>query len=282
MTKQHNKKRNTGLIYEFLVRYMARSIIDGNTLSFKKTKRILKKHFKQDTQLYREFRLFNSLVTTTASSREVAKSIVTEARRAAIDYDMEQLNREKSLLIKNINYGLKDKDIYETKIPYYTTYATVQTLLNDWRMNCLENIHRTAEYENKVIDWLVQEKVLDYNVNPDSTDATNLVLEIARSKLNKKYDNTLSERQKQLIRMYVFDGLQEDVRSSINEILKTTSDVLQSLNVEFVNENYMLEKVIHVETLIEKQDQEITDDLVIRCLKYCELIDATEEKNASR
>jgi uncharacterized protein (UPF0210 family) len=123
---------------------------------------------------------------------------------------------------------------------------------------------------------------LDYSVKPDSTDATNLVLEIARSKLNKKYDNTLSERQKQLIRMYVFDGLQEDVRSSINEILKTTSDVLQSLNVEFVNENYMLEKVIHVETLIEKQDQEITDDLVIRCLKYCELIDATEEKNASR
>ena len=47
------------------------SPLESIVSSFKKTKRILKKHFKQDTQLYREFRLFNSLVTTTASKSDV-------------------------------------------------------------------------------------------------------------------------------------------------------------------------------------------------------------------
>jgi hypothetical protein len=279
MNKQHNKKRNTGLIYEFLVRYMARCIIEGNTSSFRKTKRILKKHFKQDTQLYREFRLFNSLVTTTASSREVAKSIVSEARRAAIDYEVDQLDHEKSLLIKNINYGLKDRLIYEANIPCYTIYATVQTLLNDWRLNRLENIHRTAEYESKAIEWLIKPKPQEHESELSYSDSTNLVLEIARNKLNKKYHGTLNERQKDLIRTYVFDGTDSGIRSSIDEILETTTCVIQSLNMEFIKENYMLEKVIHVEKLVEKPGQKITDDLVIHCLKYCELIEAAGDKN---
>jgi hypothetical protein len=282
MNKQHNKKRNTGLIYEFLVRYMARSIIEGNTSSFKKTKRILKKHFKQDTQLYREFRLFNSLVTTTASSREVAKSIVSEARRAAIDYEMDQLSREKSLLIKNINYGLKDKSVYEASVPYYTIYATVQTLLNDWRLNRLENIHRTAEYENKVVDWLVKQKPQQYEPEQSHSDSTNLVLEIARNKLNKKYNGTLNDRQKDLIRTYVFDDTSDSIKSRVDEILQSTVSAMQSLNMEFINENHMLEKIIRVETLVEKPGQKVTDDLVVRCLKYCELIEAVEDKNDNR
>ena len=77
-------------------------------------------------------------------------------------------------------------------------------MLSDWRLDRLENISRTAEYEDRVVQWLVKDKTKECNDSLSITESSSLVLEIARDKLNKKYDSTLSDRQKKLIRTYVF------------------------------------------------------------------------------
>ena len=88
MAKTHNKKRNVGLIYEFLVRYMAESLIDGQDDLFNDATNIFKECFRPGTELYREFRLFNALAKTTVSSKSIAASILNEARIAAKNYDI--------------------------------------------------------------------------------------------------------------------------------------------------------------------------------------------------
>ena len=153
MSKSHNKKRNVGIIYEQLLRTMAESLIVDETEKYRKALNIIRKHFRQGTQLYREFRLFNALVKTSVNKESLATRILQEAKTAALDFDSSQLRKEKAALIKDINYILADSSFYNQRIREYREYATIQTLLNDWRAP-QSNIPRIADYENKVCDML--------------------------------------------------------------------------------------------------------------------------------
>ena len=64
MTK-HNKKRNVGLVYEMLLRFITESIISNNEILAKKAIKIIERRFDKNTELYKEFRLFNALAKST-------------------------------------------------------------------------------------------------------------------------------------------------------------------------------------------------------------------------
>jgi len=143
---RHNKKRNTGLVYEFLARCIAQSIVENEEDRREKALKIVNEHFRKGTELYREFRLFNALIATTVSNESVANSILQEAKNAARNYDSSKLDHEKSLLIRSINYKLnKNGDFYSQNVPEYTQYATVQQLLNEWRLGVDADIAKIGE-----------------------------------------------------------------------------------------------------------------------------------------
>src|SRR6056297_1342856 len=95
--KSHNKKRNTGLLYEFLVRRISEALLEGDQKKSNIALKVIKKHFsKENSQLYKEFRLINSLMKTTVGSEHTAASIIKEAKRAAKSHNNKSLDREKS------------------------------------------------------------------------------------------------------------------------------------------------------------------------------------------
>jgi hypothetical protein len=79
---KHNKKRNVGLIHEQIVRYASERVVDGDEAKTKKAISILSNHFRAGTELYKEFRLFNSLVHTNVSSKAIARRIIIESKDA--------------------------------------------------------------------------------------------------------------------------------------------------------------------------------------------------------
>ena len=93
MSKAHQKKRNSGLLYEFLVHCISRALVENDQKKSAAALKILRRHFKPGTELYKEFRLINSLIKTTVSSESVASSIVTEAKAAARSHDIKVLDR---------------------------------------------------------------------------------------------------------------------------------------------------------------------------------------------
>ena len=95
MSRSHNKKRNVGIIYEQLLRTMAASLVSDNNKKYKAALGIVRKHFSPGTQLYKEFRLFNAMVKTTVDKESLATRILKEAKTAALDFDSEQLRKEK-------------------------------------------------------------------------------------------------------------------------------------------------------------------------------------------
>ena len=158
MGKTHNKKRNVGIIYEQLLRLIAKHLVEGNKDKHQEGLAILKRNFKPGSELYREFRLFNALVKTTVPNDSLAARILAEAKLAALDFDAQQLRKEKAQLIKEINRGLNYPDFYQQKVVDYRSYATIQTLLNDWRLGSRADLMRIAKYENQVCQWFAYRK----------------------------------------------------------------------------------------------------------------------------
>ena len=121
------------------------------------------------------------------SDTSVAAAILTEAKQAARRCDTDKLNKEKSLLIRDINHNLKDKNFYHRRIPEYKTYATIQTLLNDWRLEDRADFSRVIQYESVVAQSLLESKVEDLEIEKEANpDIDGLVVKIMTEKINKK------------------------------------------------------------------------------------------------
>ena len=274
MSKSHNKKRNVGIIYELLLRNISDALIRNDKKSAQKALRIIENRFHKSKELYREFRLFNALAKTTVSDTAVAASILTEAKNAARRCDSKKLNREKSLLIRDINHELGDKNFYYRRIPEYTVYATIQTLLNDWRQEDISDLSRVIQYESKMVEILLEQKVekkLDEEID---SDVDKLVVKLLSEKFNKKYGNQFNDEQKSVIRSYVFSITNDSGRvisKLLTELKENTLSEMSELSDKTSNET-LLQKIAGVkEKIVLESVEEVTDETISRFLVISQL-----------
>jgi len=274
MSKSHNKKRNVGIIYELLLRNISDSLIRNDKNSAQKALRIIENRFHKSKELYREFRLFNALVKTTVSDTAVAASILTEAKNAARRCDVKKLNREKSLLIRDINYELDDKNFYFRRIPEYTVYATIQTLLNDWRQRDTSDLSRVVQYESKMVERLLEQKIEKQLDEEIDSNVDKLVVKLLSEKFNKKYGNQFNDEQKSVIRSYVFSITNDNGRAIsklLTELKENTLSEMSELSDKTSNET-LLQKIAGVkEKIVLERVEEVTDETISRFLVISQL-----------
>lgn len=290
MSSKHSKKRNAGLMYEFLVRTISRALVEGDTKTSVAALKIIKRFFKPGTELHRELRLANSLVKTTVSSPGVASSILGEAKTAARAYDREKLDREKSLLIRSVNHSIKDENFYDQHINEYKAYATVQTLLNEWRRGPHEiDISTVAKYEDQLAQWLVSEKAqaVEPSAPAESPGTTRLAMKIMTKKLNEKYAGVLNDRQRALVKAYAFSSIHDD-KTVVRQRLAETRDVLVSSITEFERSNegneFTLKKLHEArQQLLAEDIDRVDDEMMTRFMLYTKLGDelGSEEQHVS-
>ena len=89
---KHNKKRNVGLLHEQLVRYASENLVTGNKENAELAVELLKTHFRDDSALQKEFKLFNALIHTKVPTREIAQQIITESRIACQNHKKNELS----------------------------------------------------------------------------------------------------------------------------------------------------------------------------------------------
>lgn len=281
-TKTHNKKRNSLLIYEFLVRTISRSLVGDDKRRSSTALKILRRHYKPGTELYKEFRLMNALAKSTVSSEHVAASILKEAKIAAQRLDDEKLNREKSLLIRNINHGLNDENFYDQHINEYRLFATIQTLLNEWRASD-KDIQQTAQFEDSMLKHLVTEKSSppDAVLAEDSSGTTRLLMKIMTKKLNEKYNGILNEQQKSLVKAYAYSAASDDqtaIKKKLQEIRENLLNLIDKDEIVPDNE-YVKKKLQETKSLLlDEALDDVNDETVTRFMLYSRLKDELESK----
>lgn len=277
MSKSHNKKRNTALLYEFLVRTISAALVEGDKKKSATALRILKKYYKPGTQLYKEFRLFNALLKTTVSTDSVSSTIINEARAAASSANLTELDREKSLLIRSINYMLKDDNFYDQPVAEYKMYATIQTLLNEWRKTPGDaDIAALGKYEDQLRTWLITEKKsVDLSVNDDSPGTSRLLMKVMMKKLNEKYSTSLNSDQKEIIRSYAFSTANDDqntIKKKLEEIRIDLLNAVDSYSVANPENTYVIQKLNTAKTqMLSESLSNIDDSVVSRFMLYSSL-----------
>ena len=282
-SKSHQKKRNSFLIYEFLIRTISTALVEDDKNKSAAALKIIRKHFKPGTNLYREFRLINSLVKTTVSSEHVAASILKEAKEAVSLIDENKLDREKSLLIRSINHTLNVENFYDQQIAEYRTYATIQLMINEWK-STNKDLQRMALFEDHVMKWLVTEKEAtpDTMITDDTAGTSRLLMKVMTKKLNEKYAGVLNEQQRGMIRAYAFSTVSEDqtsIKAKLGEVKESLVSLVDQYGSEIQHNEYLKNKLSEAKSaLLSESLEQVDDSTVTRFMLYSRLQDELESK----
>lgn len=274
MSRPHNKKRNAALLCEFLILSVSAGLINKNKRQSSMALKLLKKHFVPGSELYKEYRLISSLVKTKVSSEHVAASIIAEAKKASLDYDDEKLDREKSLLIRNINHKLRDSQFFDRQIKEYKIAATAQTLINNWRSGT-DDLQKQAEFEDSLVTWLTRSNdVAESRELSDVPPRMNrMIIKVMTQKLNEKY-GSLTPLQKEIIKLHVGSGKKNE--NMVRTKLASVKDDLLAASKQYVtshpNDSYVCDKLNEFVDRLHTEKLEIVDDeTVSRFLEYAKL-----------
>jgi len=271
MNKSHNKKRNVGIIFEQLVRYASKAIVENNEDVANKVLKITNKFFREGTELYKEYRLFNALYNTTLPSESLATRIISEAKNAARNFDQKKLYKEKSSLIHEINYSFDDPSFYNQRVTSYKSLATIQRLLNSWRSDGID-VDSQAIYESKLHNWLMSEKKTVNLQEMKTQDVDNLAVGIMTRKFNEYFGDNLLPEQSTLLKEYIFSiGKEEKITEIFAKRKETCLDELSNYNVS-CESGIVKEKIALVEEKIrDLPTSDINDDVVSRYLTLMKL-----------
>jgi DNA-binding ferritin-like protein (Dps family) len=277
MSNQHNKKRNVGIIYEQLLLRASAALVDNDTATASKCTAIIKKYFRPGTEIFKEFRLFQALLNTTVRSENLGLRLIQEARRGVHIFSPQQLEIEKSALIKEVNKTLNDDMFFNQPVREYRLYATLQTLLNDWRREDEVSLTRVTEYEGKLLEWMQREKVETTSLEDLTTDDVNsLTVRVMNEKFEKKWGDKLNETQKSLIRDYVHGKVDENVLESIKKrALRGLSRLKES-----TDNGILIEKLDGVKTMVESASSRSLDDAgIVKFMHLTQLYQEMESKD---
>lgn len=269
---KHNKKRNVGIIYELLLSNITNNLLEGKKSKAKITTKIIEKHFKKGTELYKEFRLFNALSKSHVTNTHVVASILNEAKIASKQLNEKKLEKEKSSLLKAINYNLNDKDFYYRSVDDYRDLGLVQLTLNEWRKED-KDIKKLVDLETKLAELLLKEKKNKVESNPDSSHSDRLVLKLMTEKFNKEYGQKLTSDQKTIIENYVFNQSNPDKLGTFFKRKKKESICTLEAFEDKTNNKHLLSKLDSVKGKIKKLDENnVNDENVLKFLTLTKLI----------
>jgi len=277
MSSSHNKKRNSGLLYEFLIRTISSSLVENDKQKSSKALKIIKQSFKPGSEIYKEFRLINALMKTTVGSESVAASIINEAKNVCRTHNLQELEKEKSMLIRNINHQLQDENFYDQHVNEYKMFATIQNLINGWRSK-EPNLQKLAEYEDQLLKWLLtkKEETSEQKVNENSVGTNRLLMKIMMKKLSEKYDGALSSDQKALIKAYAFSTANDDNSTIFRKMQEIKEKLLESINNYVTSENassYLKSKLVEVKSKLSESASIVDDSTVSEYMLYAKLVD---------
>ena len=273
MRRNHNKKRNVGIIYELLIHHMTKCLLSGDRNEANVVKNIIEKRFRKGTELYKEYRIFNGLLKTQIKKTEVAASLISESKKIIQKIDHQKLEKEKSYLIRDINYNLP-KNFYYSKLPSYKTLGNIQMMINEWKIGDSSDIANLVSLEEKVINHLIKRKKVIKEDSSSNQEVDNLIVDIMTKKINNKYSN-LSEGQKSIIKNYAL--YKENNQKALVKYLKNIkSNTLSRIKIfESTNENQIIkDKINEVKNNINAlQIKNIDDEKIVKILTMTSLLE---------
>jgi hypothetical protein len=206
---KHSKFKNTGFIFELLVRQITSEIMSSDN-SVAET--ILKENFNSKKELSKELKLYQYLINEKYNSESKAEQFINTICEARKRLDEKKLTKEKYNLIKQLKETYNIDEFIKSPVSNYKTLASIYKMFEvssteeqydptdivSSRFTIAENIINTS-IQNK--DSKIKNAVLEEYRKQDD-DLRAISYKFLVENFNKKYKN-LTNDQKGLLREYI-------------------------------------------------------------------------------
>jgi hypothetical protein len=278
MNIKHSKYKNTGILFELLVRQITADTLSG---ADSKATKILKKYFVK-TELGREYKLYETLLKNTNLTEGKAEIIINSIIESSKHLNRGALKRQKYNLIKEISNHYDLEEFFKTKLPNYKSQAALYTLLEIYNSENLSNPTQIIENKLIILETLTTKPVNKQKVEDDlmtefqsyDKDLRILTYRVMLEKFNGKYES-LNDNQKLVLKEFINSvdstpKLREFYNTKITEIKSQLSDISEKVSDKAVQ--IKLTEVNKMLAPLGKTSKVDNDDLV-NLLQYYALLE---------
>jgi hypothetical protein len=278
MKIKHSKYKNTGLLFELLVRQITADTLNGSNSP---SLNILKKSFAK-TELGKEYKLYESLFKTKNLSEGKAEVTLNTILEATRKLNRATLRREKYNLINEISKHYDLTEFFKHQVPNYKGYAAFYKLIEIYNSDKLSETEEIITNKITILECLTENPVDEKRVKQDlveefskyDKDLRILTYKVMLEKFNGKYAN-LNSGQKEVLKEFInsIDNtpkLKEIYNTKINEIKKVVN-----LQARKVKDNTTKIKLLEVVKLLKEIDKgsKINNEDLTNLLYYYELVE---------
>lgn len=239
---KHSKFKNTGFIFELLVRQITSEILVNKSKPV--AERILKEFFSSTKEIGKELKLYQYLINEKYNSESKAEHFIDTVCQARKRIDEVKLAKEKYNLIKAIKEVYNIDEFIKSPVSNYKALASIYKIFEvtvstemfepkdivGARFTIIENIINSS-IENK--QQKITDKALDEYKKQD-VEVRLLSYKFLVENFNKKYKN-LSTPQKTLLKEYINNmnntgKLNEYVGNEVTKLLNNLKEVGSKIN----------------------------------------------------
>lgn len=283
MAIKHSKYRNTGILFELLVRQTTSDLLNNQD---SKAVKILKKYFT-NTELGKEYSLYSAFSTSPKLSEAKAEILISTLLEQYKKLDFEKINKLKYNLIKEIKNDYDLDNFFKAKIDNYKPYASIYTIFESQhsksidtkqliinKINLLEHLTKQDLSDSKAPKSLVEDFM------KEDKEIRLLAYKLMVEKFNAKYQN-MSERQRGVLKEYITNiSDTKNLKTYLNEQLEQIKTELTELKESTQDQvvKIKLDEVLKFVSPI-KENQSIKDETITGILQYFDLIDELKKSN---
>ena len=267
MNIKHSKYKNSGILFELLVRQITADTLDGIDSPARK---ILKEYFVK-TELGREYKLYEQLSKHTSVTEAKANLILNSLLETSINLNRSALKRQKYNLISEIKKHYDLTKFFKHKLPNYKTQAALYMLTEIKANKDFSNPELEINNKITILEHLSEKTTV--NETKYDKGLRTLTYRVLLEKFNSKYD-TLLEEQKEILKELITSidntpRLREFHNTKVNEIKESLSE-LGNIVTDKVTKIKITE-VIKILPTIDKTSN-VKDDDLTNLLQYYDLI----------
>jgi len=281
MNIKHSKYKNTGILFELLVRQITADTLSGVE---SKASNILKKYFTK-TELGREYKLYESFFKNVNVSEAKADMVLNTIVESAKHLNRSALRRQKYNLVNEIKKHYNIEDFFKMKLPNYKAQAALYSLIEIYSGDNTLNPNQIIENKTVLLEFLtkstinkqeVKNSILEEFKHQDK-DIQVLAYRVLLEKFNDKYSG-LNINQKSVLKEFINSvdstpKLKEFYNTKVNEIKNHLTNLNKSVTDKAIQ--IKINEVINILPSLGKNDKP-NDDNLVNLLQYYQLVEELE------
>jgi len=284
MKIKHSKYKNTGILFELLVRQITADTLKGGDSP---AIDILKEYFVK-TSLGREYKLYESVLKSRVLNEGRANMVISTILESSSKFNRTLLRKQKYNLINEIKKHYNLDVFFGAKIKNYKELASLYTLIEGYNSKEASDSNQIIDNKVTLLEHLTKQEVNEKEVKEDvlkefqsyDKDLRILTYKVLLEKFNSKYEN-LSTEQKQVLKEFINSvdstpGLRDfyntkivELKSTLNEEAKNIKDKATQIKITEVTK-YLVEL---------DKNSKVNNDNLVDLLQYFELVKEIKSSN---